>query len=167
MLTIGSKISRQTAKYREFSMASTLDLDRIIETCIDSQKRYEHAAGDVGKDYLERFFRQQAAIRKQAAAELMAQRNRLGNPGEQSGSFAGTLDRAAMDVSVAMSMGDTGVVEWCRKDAERANAEYEKALRGDLPAELRPLIEKMIQQNRDTIAELEHVLKVYGGPRSE
>ena len=49
-------------------------LDRLINVCIDSQKRYEHAAGDVGRLDLEKFFRRQAAERASAAKELEALR---------------------------------------------------------------------------------------------
>jgi len=52
-------------------------LDPLIAICVDSQKRYHHAALDVGKEYLARFFNQQSEIRKHAADELQAQRERL------------------------------------------------------------------------------------------
>src|SRR5689334_1412683 len=117
-------------------------LDHLIQVCIDSEKRYEHAARDVGRDDLERFFRQQAANRKAAADELQAQRTRMGVAKEESGSFSGLVDRIEMDLSVVNSMGDSGVVDWCRQDAEKVEAEYNKVLNGaGLPPELRPILE--------------------------
>ncbi len=72
-----------------------------------------------------------------------------------------------MDLSVVMSKGDSGVVEWCREDAEQFAAEYEKALReSELPNDLRPLLERQLAAVRATITELERVLGTYGGPRS-
>ena len=47
-------------------------LDWLISICVDSQKRYHHAALDVGKEYLARFFNQQAEARKRAADDLQA-----------------------------------------------------------------------------------------------
>jgi hypothetical protein len=70
-----------------------------------------------------------------------------------------------MDLSVVMSKGDTGVVEWCRQDAEEVIAEYEKALR-DVDGTTRATLERQIAENRATLASLEKVLKAYGHPRS-
>jgi hypothetical protein len=71
-----------------------------------------------------------------------------------------------MDFNVAMSMGDTGVVEWCRKDAEAASAEYEKALADNPPPEIRGLLERQAGEIRKTVASLEGVLREYSGPKS-
>ena len=49
-------------------------LDKLINICVDSQKRYEHAAGDVGRQDLEKFFRQQAKTRMLAEEPLRMDR---------------------------------------------------------------------------------------------
>ena len=141
-------------------------LDPLISICIDSQKRYRHAALDVGKEYLARFFNQQSEARKRAANELQAQRARLGSAEQKSGSVAGLIDRTIMDFNVVMSMGDTGVVEWYRKDAEDAGAEYKKAIAEDPSPEVRSLLERQLAEIRKTVFSLEGVLREYGGPRS-
>ena len=59
----------------EWSM-NTLDiLDRLIAISVDSEKRYRHAARDVGRASLETFFNWQADNRKSAADELHAERD--------------------------------------------------------------------------------------------
>ncbi len=141
-------------------------LDHLIEICIDSEDRYRSAASDVGKANLEQFFNQQAAARKHNADDLDLERKRLGGVGEESGTFSGFVDRAAMDFNVIMSMGDTGVVEWCRKDAQSAIDEYEKALAEELPLTARAAVTLQQVQNRATLASLEKVLRTFGGPRS-
>jgi uncharacterized protein (TIGR02284 family) len=141
-------------------------LDPLISICVDSQKRYHHAALDVGKEYLARFFNQQSEARKRAADELQAQRARLGSTEQKSGSVAGLIDRTAMDFNVVMSMGDTGVVEWCRNDAEVAGAEYEKAIAEHPSPEIRSLLERQLGEIRTTVVSLESVLREYGGPKS-
>jgi len=151
---------------KETRMNSETIFDHLISICVDSQKRYHHAALDVGKEYLSRFFNQQSEARKGAADELQAERARLGSTEQKSGSVAGLIDRAAMDFNVVMSMGDTGVVEWCRKDAETAGAEYEKALAEDPSPEIRTLLERQLGEIRQTVVRLEGVLREYGGPRS-
>ena len=141
-------------------------LDHLIEVCVDSEKRYRSAANDVGKAKLEQFFNQQADARKRSADALNGERQRLGGNGEESGTLGGLVDRAAMDFSVVMSMGDTGVVDWCREDEEKVIAEYEKALAHDFLPATRKEIEDQLAQSRATLASLEKVLKAYGGPRS-
>lgn len=141
-------------------------LDRLMAVAVDSQKRYHHAALDVGKEYLAKFFNRQSDIRKRHADELQALRTRLGGTKEESGSVAGALDTAAMDFNVVMSMGDTGVVDWCRKDAEAAIKEYQNALAEKPAPESRSVIERQLGDIRKTVSELEGVLREYGGPKS-
>jgi uncharacterized protein (TIGR02284 family) len=141
-------------------------LDHLIEVCVDSEKRYRSAANDVGKAKLEQFFNQQAEARKRSADELAVERKRIGGNGDESGTLAGLVDRAAMDFSVVMSMGDTGVVNWCREDEEKVIAEYEKALANNFVPATRKKIEDQLAQSRATLASLEKVLEAYGGPRS-
>ena len=144
-------------------------LDNLVKVCIDSAERYRRAAADVGKEKLVKFFQQQEAARRRDADELNLERKRLGGEGEkagkESGSVGGFIDRTAMDLSVVMSKGDTGVVEWCRQDAEEVIAEYEKAL-GAVEGTTRATLERQIAENRATLASLEKVLKAYGHPRS-
>jgi uncharacterized protein (TIGR02284 family) len=142
-------------------------LERLIEISVDSEKRYRHAANDVGRKDLEDFFNRQATNRMAAADELQAERSRLGVVKKESGTLAGLVDRTEMDLSVVMSKGDSGIVEWCREDAEKTAAEYQKALSApDLPPSLRPKLERQLAAVENTISELERVLRAYGGPRS-
>jgi hypothetical protein len=96
-------------------------------------------------------------------------RERLGGEGEksgqESGSVGGFIDRTAMDLSVVMSKGDTGVVDWCRQDVKDVIAEYEKAL-SDFDGTARATLERQLAENRATLVALEKVLLPYGGPRS-
>ena len=144
-------------------------LDNLVKVCIDSAERYRRAAADVGKEKLVQFFQQQEAARRRDADELNLERKRLGGEtekaGKESGSVGGFIDRTAMDLSVVMSKGDTGVVEWCREDAEKVSAEYEKALR-DADGTTRAVLERQLAENRATLASLDKVLKPYGHPRS-
>jgi uncharacterized protein (TIGR02284 family) len=144
-------------------------LDNLVKTCIDSAERYRRAADDVGKEYLVQFFNQQESARRRDADALNLLRKRLGGEGEQagkeSGSVGGFIDRTAMDLSVAMSKGDTGVVEWCLEDARDVITEYEKALR-DADGTTRSTLEHQLAESRASLTALEKVLKPYGHPRS-
>jgi len=145
-------------------------LDNLVKICVDSAERYRRAAADVGKEKLVQFFKGQEAVRRRHADELNLERKRLGGEGKQSGkesgSVAGFIDRAEMDLSVVMSMGDTGVVEWCLEDARKVISEYQKALQQDFPATTRATLERQLSENQATLTALEKILKPYGHPRS-
>jgi uncharacterized protein (TIGR02284 family) len=151
-------------------MTSLESLDNLVKICVDSAERYRRAAADVGKEKLVQFFQGQEAVRRRHADELNLERKRLGGegerPGKESGSVAGFLDRAEMDLNVVMSMGDTGVVEWCLEDAKEVIAAYEKALQQDFPATARATLDRQLSENRATLASLEKILQPYGHPRS-
>ena len=78
----------------------------------------------------------------------------------------GFIDRAEMDLNVVMSMGDTGVVEWCLEDVKQVISEYQKALQQDFPATTRATLERQLSENQATLTGLEKILKPYGHPRS-
>src|SRR5262249_20273663 len=104
----------------------------------------------------------------QAAAEdLRLERVRIaGGDGAEHGTLAGFADRAALDFSVVMSKGDTGVIEWCREDDEAVIAEYEKALAQTLPDNVRLMLERQLERVRGAVGKLEGILSVFGKPRS-
>ena len=151
-------------------MTNLETLDNLVKICVDSAERYRRAAADVGKEKLVQFFHRQEAVRRRDADELNLERQQLGGegerPGKESGSVAGFIDRAEMDLNVVMSMGDTGVVDWCRQDAKDVIAEYEKALRQDFPDTTRATLERQLSENRATLSALEKILQPYGHPRS-
>ena len=163
-------IWQPSSKKRGSKMVAAMNpvevLDRLIAASIDSEKRYRHAAKDVGRVSLEAFMNWQADNRKAAADELNEERTSLGGNGHESGTWNGLVDRAALDISVAMSKGDTGVAEWCKEDDQAVVAEYESALQQDLPEHLRRLLERQLGLVKGAVNKLAGVLSVFGEPRS-
>jgi uncharacterized protein (TIGR02284 family) len=151
-------------------MTNLETLDNLIKICVDSAERYRRAAADVSKENLVQFFKRQEAMRRRHADELNLERKRLGGdgekPGKESGSVGGFIDRAEMDLNVVMSIGDTGVVEWCLEDAKEVVSEYQKAVQQDFPATTRATLERQLSENQATLTALEKILKPYGHPRS-
>ncbi|MBV8136866.1 MAG: PA2169 family four-helix-bundle protein [Deltaproteobacteria bacterium] len=141
-------------------------LDRLIAISIDSEKRYRHAAKDVERASLEAFFQWQALNRKAAADDLSAERRKIGGGANEHGTLAGLADRAALDFSVVMSKGDTGVIEWCRQDDDLVIAEYQKALAEELPEQVRLMLERQLERVRSAVGKLDGILSVFGKPRS-
>ena len=137
-------------------------LDRLIAVSIDSEKRYRHAAKDVERTSLEKFFQRQALTRKAAADELSAERMKIKGGANEHGTLTGFADRTALDFSVVMSKGDTGVIEWCREDDEQVSAEYEKALAEKPPERVRLMLERQLMQVCSAVGKLEDTLSVFG-----
>jgi uncharacterized protein (TIGR02284 family) len=169
---LASNPSKQSVTRRikkDPAMTKLETLDHLVKICVDSAERYRRAAADVSKEKLVQFFQQQEAARRRDADELNLERERRGGEGEksgqESGSVGGFIDRTAMDLSVVMSKGDTGVVDWCRQDVKDVIVEYEKTLR-DFDGTARATLERQLAENRATLAALEEVLLPYGGPRS-
>ena len=141
-------------------------LDRLISVAVDSEHRYRHANLDVSRERLGRFFAAKADARKLMADELEAQREHLGIHKSEHGTLGGVLKRIEMEINVQMSMGDTGIVEWCRKEAEDVIEEYQKALAQNLPPQLRSVVERQLAEVRSTVDSMDKELALYGGPRS-
>ncbi len=148
-------------------MTSQEVLNHLISVCADSEKRYQHAALDVGKEYLARFFNDQAMARRRAAEELRGLLRIVGGSESNGGTIVGTADALAMDANVVMSMGDTGVVDWCRKDAQAVIKQYEQILHQDLSPQIRDVLMRQLGEVRATVADMESVLAIYGGARSQ
>ena len=144
-------------------------LNSLIKSCIDSAEEYRRAAADVGKEKLVQFFKRQETARRRNADELNHERKQMGGEaeklGEESGSACGFIDRTALDLSVVMSKGDTGVVDWCRQDVKNVIDEYEKAI-PHFTASMRIMLERQLAENRATLTGLENALRPYGRPRS-
>ena len=166
---LATKSGMQTTTQDKDNDRQLETLDHLIETCVDSAERYRRAAADVGKEKLVRFFKQQEAARRRDADQLNWLRQQLGGQpeksGQESGSVGGFIDRTAMDLSVVMSKGDTGVVDWCRQDAREVIGEYEKAL-PSFTGSTRTILERQLAENRTTLATLDKALAPYGRPRS-
>src|SRR5579864_9156681 len=99
-------------------------LDRLISVAVDSENRYRHANLDSSRERVARFFAAKADARKKMVDELEAERESLGIHKREHGTLGGVLKRIEMEINVQMSMGDTGIVEWCRKEADDVIDEY-------------------------------------------
>jgi uncharacterized protein (TIGR02284 family) len=165
VLTLSDKTSALDPTRVEVLPPAIEVLKGLMAVCVDSEERYRHAAKDVSRGDLESFFNRQAELCKGAADELQVRCKRLGIVEDESGTFGGLVDRTAMDLSVAMSMGDSGVVDWCRKDAARVVGEYERALAKPLPGDLQRLLASQLREIRMSLDSLDQILQTYGGPK--
>ncbi len=118
----------------------------LIERAKDGEKGYRTASQDVHEEDLKSLFRQYAVQRDSMITELQDQLHRFGKTDNESGSIEGTVHRAWLDLSSAIVARDRKrILSECERGEDYAVAAYEKALKADLPQELKTIVEKQYQ----------------------
>jgi uncharacterized protein (TIGR02284 family) len=125
-------------------------LNNLIETCKDGQDGFRSAAGGVRSGELKTLFHAYAQQRAQFAAELQGEVRRLGGDPEETGSTAAALHRGWIDIKSAVTGEDEGaIISECERGEDSAVRNYEEALRGDLPSDVRSTVERQLRQVKE------------------
>ena len=134
-------------------------LNNLIETCKDGQQGFQTAAEGVKTSELKTLFHTYAQERGRMAAELQSEVRRLGGDPEQTGSVAASLHRGWINIkSVVTGQDEATIITECERGEDAALACYEEALRGELPADIQPVVERQagtIREAHDRIRNLE------------
>lgn len=121
-------------------------LDELIETCRDGQNGFREAAEHVKSPELRTFFNEQSTERARFAGELEAEVQRLGERDpNRTGSVAGALHRAWLDLKSNLGAGDQGILNSAEQGEDSAKKAYEKALAEPLPQNLLSIIRRQAQ----------------------
>jgi uncharacterized protein (TIGR02284 family) len=138
-------------------VASTLD--RLVQTCLDGEKGFRAAAGDISDVNLRRLFESYAQQRAEFAAELQQELRRLGRDPSDSGHTSAALHRGLMEVKAAVSGRNEGtIISECERGEDVALEAYQAALGAPLSDELRGIVERQllrIKEAHDQIRSLE------------
>src|SRR5436309_1414271 len=130
------------------SVISTLN--NLIETCKDGQNGFREAADGVKKSELKTLFLAYAQQRAQFAGELQNEVLRLGGDPEKTGSVVATLHRGWIDIKSAVTGKDEGaIISECERGEDSAVKNYGEALKEDLPANIRAIIEQQFTQVKE------------------
>ena len=130
-------------------------LNGLIETSKDGANGFREAAGAVTRPDAKALFTSRVPAIEGAVAELQVEVRRLGGDPETTGSLAAAVHRGWIDLKAAVTGKDeAAVITECERGEELAVTRYEDALKGDLPAEVRAVVER---QYRGTVANLEKV----------
>lgn len=130
-------------------------LNGLIETCKDGAKGFRAAAEAVTRPDVKSLFASRVPIIERSAAELQDEVRRLGGDPETSGSAAAAVHRGWMGLKSALTgTNEEAILTECERGEELAVKNYEDALKRDLPAETRALVEA---QYRGTVSNLEKV----------
>ena len=130
-------------------------LNNLIETCKDGENGFRTAAEGLTSSEIKTRFLQYARERAQMSADLQAEVRRLGGDPETTGSVAASLHRRWIDIKSAVTgKDDAAIITECERGEQLAVTNYEDALKKDLPANVRTLVER---QYRGTVQNLEKV----------
>jgi uncharacterized protein (TIGR02284 family) len=130
-------------------------LQDLVECCKDGEYGFRTSAEQVRRQDLKTTFEQRAQDCRRGADELNEKIRSLGGKVEDSGSAMGAMHRGWVSVKSTLSTyDDKAVLEECERGEDNALARYRKALKQDLPAEIKQLVERQmqgVQRNHDQI----------------
>jgi len=133
-------------------------LDDLAECSKDGEYGFRACAEQAERQDLKSLFLQRADDCRKAAQELYAQIRTLGGKPDDGGTTAGALHRGWVAVKATLSTyDDKAVLEECERGEDSAVAQYRKALKQELPAAIKQLVERQAQgaqRNHDQIKAL-------------
>jgi uncharacterized protein (TIGR02284 family) len=134
-------------------------LNGLIETCRDGQNGFKAAAEGVENSELKSLFYAYSQQRAQFVGQLQDEVRRLGGDPENTGSVAASLHRGWIDIKSAVTGGDdASIINECERGEDSAVKTYSDALGKDLPAGVRPVVERQfaaVREAHDRIRALE------------
>lgn len=117
-------------------------LNGLIETCRDGQEGFQEASTNISRSDLKKLFAEASTERATFVGELQREVRSLGGDPENSGSVAGALHRAWIDVKGTFTgKDDASILNECERGEDSAVATYRDALGTELPANIRNLVE--------------------------
>lgn len=138
-------------------------LNDLIETCRDGERGFREAAEHVRDGRVKQLFDQYARQRQSFASELAQEVRGLGGEPETGGSTGGAAHRAWMDVKGAVTGNDDkALIAEAERGEDEALRRYQDALNADLPASIRPTIQRQyteVRQAHDQVRALERAFK--------
>lgn len=134
-------------------------LNGLIETCRDGQNGFKAAAEGVQNSELKTLFYSYSQQRAQFVGQLQDEVRRLGGDPENTGSVAASLHRGWIDIKSAVTGGDdASIITECERGEDSAVETYGDALGKDMPAGVRPVVERQfaaVKEAHDRIRSLE------------
>lgn len=125
-------------------------LNNLIETCKDGQEGFRQASEGVKNSELKTLFLTYSQQRAQFAGELQNEVRQLGGDPETSSSTAGALHRGWINIKSAITGADeSAIISECERGEDSAVSNYTDALKGEVPANLRDIIERQFAQVKE------------------
>jgi uncharacterized protein (TIGR02284 family) len=133
-------------------------LDDLAETSKDGEYGFRACAEQAERQDLKTLFLQRADDCRGAAQELYTQIRSLGGTPDEGGTAGGAMHRGWVAVKSALTTyDDKAVLEECERGEDHALGQYRKALKENLPAGIKQILERQmqgVQRNHDQIKTL-------------
>jgi uncharacterized protein (TIGR02284 family) len=130
-------------------------LNDLIETSKDGEDGFRACADGVKSAAVKTILEEAARRCAQGAAQLKTKVRALGGDPEKRGSPSGSLHRGWVNIkSTVTGMDEAAVLAECERGEDAAERAYEAALKKDLPADVRSMVERQYQgvkQNHDRV----------------
>jgi len=137
-------------------------LNRLIEVCRDGENGFRRAAEGLLDNQLRSLMKDFSRQREQFALELNEQVARLGGKPEDRKSVTGAVEHGWMNIKSAVAgHNDASILEECERGEDAAKKAYEDALRKNLPADMKAVVQKhyvQVKETHDRIRSLELVM---------
>jgi len=138
-------------------------LKDLVETCFDGEYGFRTCADQAKRADIKSLLMQRAEDCKRGAQELAGEIHKLGGKVSEGGSAMGAVERGWVAVKSTLSKyDDKAVLEECERGEDNAMARYRKALKKQLPANIKLVVERQlqgVQRNHDQIKMLRDQFK--------
>jgi uncharacterized protein (TIGR02284 family) len=138
-------------------------LNDLLENARDGEYGFRSAAEHAKSSDIKTLLQRHAEECRAAAVELQTQLVALGGKPDEGGTAGGALHRGWIAVKSALSTyDDKAVLEEVERGEDTAVARYRKALKANLPANVRSLVERQAQgaqRNHDQVKALRDALR--------
>ena len=147
------------------SASSEIDNDEVVDTlndllesCRDGEYGFRECAEHAEAADLKSLFMRHADQCRTAGMELMDKIRQLGGDADEGGTTMGAMHRGWVSVRGTLAgYSDQAMLDECERGEDAALARYRKALKQDLPQDIRSLVERQTegtQRNHDQIKAL-------------
>ena len=137
-------------------------LNDLIETSKDGEQGFRTCADGTRNTQLKMFFEHAAKRCNEGAAQLQTVVREMGSDPERSGSAAGTVHRAWVNIkSTITDMDDEAILVECERGEDVAKNAYEEALQQNLPGDVRLLVERQyreVKANHDRVRDMRNAM---------
>ena len=118
-------------------------LNDLIATARDGQEGFQEASDNIARSDLKRYFAEASLERARFVGDLQQEVRALGGDPDDSGSVGGALHRAWIDIKGSLTGRDEhAILAECEHGEDAALDSYRDALKQDLPANVRTVIEQ-------------------------
>lgn len=139
-------------------------LNDLLESCRDGEYGFRECAEHTKAEDIKVLLHRHSGECRAAGLELQTLIRQLGGKPDDGGSVAGALHRGWVSVRATLSAySDQAMLNECERGEDTAVARYRKALKQNLPAAIRTVVERQAQgaqRNHDQVKALRDALKV-------